>query len=245
MTHYGRDFSSYQGDLTPTDCAGIDFAYVKVSEGSDYANPNAPQQVDALRRAGVHVGFYHFFDDAVAVRDQLHNFQLQCGTLGGSTLPPVVDVEQTDPGGWNALASKVMDFVTNVENWSYPVPNPKCMIYVNITFDQNLTQADHFPWGRWVWLADPSHPQPSLPCLVWQNGQQTLADGKTVDTDVFMGSESDWSEFLMAVSSNMPANDPQRHVFQEDSQGRLWHWHQDLTGPDAGIWVLEQLPAHA
>lgn len=196
MTYLGRDFSSFQGNLTPADVAGIDFAYVKVSEGKDYANEYAPQQVATLNAAGVKVGHYHFFDDAVDVLDQLHNFQLQSATVGGSSLPPVVDCEQQDPGGWNALASKLMDFVTNVEGWTYPVSHPRCMIYVDLTFDDNLSAADHFPWGRWVWLADPSHQSPSLPCRVWQNGEATLSDGKTIDTDVFIGSDADWAEFI-------------------------------------------------
>jgi lysozyme len=202
----GRDFSSYQGNLTPADVAGIDFAYVKATEGDSYQNPYAPQQTKALRDAGVEVGFYHFFDMGKPVLDQVHNFQLMVSTLGGTPLPPAIDWEQGDPAGWGDSASQLMSFATNVEGWTYPTPHPRTILYVNQSFDDALKPYG-FPWGRWVWLAYPGT-APSRPCLVWQNGQATLSDGKSIDTDVFMGTDADWAEFTTGTATPAPAPTP-------------------------------------
>lgn len=217
MTHYGRDFSSYQGNLTAADCAGIDFAFVKATEGADYKSPYAPQQVAMLRSQGVLVGYYHFFQPSVAVIDQLDNFNKMAQALGPTSLPIAVDCEVTDPSGWQSLASKLAEFCQNVEAWTNPVPNPHSIIYVNLTFYDNLPG---FPWGRWVWLADPSSESPSRPCLVWQNGDPTTA-GQPIDRDVFIGSDAYWDAFTGGVTPLASLNYKETSVLDlgVDSEG--------------------------
>jgi hypothetical protein len=192
--HLGRDFASYQGDLSPADCAGIDFAFVKITEGSNYKNPYAVQQCQALRAAGVHVGYYHFWDPGVPILDQLHNFHLYASTLGTTPLPLALDSETADPLGFQNLASEMMQFAMNVESWSNWVPNPRSIFYTDLAFANALPG---FPWGRWVWLADPSHSAPSRPCLIWQTAPRPVSgtDLKVVDPDQFMGTEADWAAF--------------------------------------------------
>ena len=207
MTHYGRDFSSFQGNLSPEDCAGVDFAYIKATQGAGYINPFAPQQVRALRAAGVHVGLYHFLTVTDSLGDQLHNFATYAQSLGGSQLPPALDSETVDPAGWGALATLMSNFAVGVEGWGEPVPNTKSVIYVNLSFYESLPG---FPWGRSVWLADPNPGAPHRPCLILQGAPRPVsgADPKSVDPDVFMGSEADWAAFTgtPAVPAPLPTN---------------------------------------
>lgn len=198
MTHYGRDYSSFQGNLTPADCAGIDFGYVKLTQGDEYKNPDAPQQIAMLRSQGVLVGYYHFFDPSALVGDQLHNFATMASACGVSPLPLALDSETQDTAGWPDLASKMMDFATGVEGWTNWVPNPRSLLYVNLNFYDNL---QGFPWGRWVWLADPSAGAPHKPCLILQGAPRPVSstDTKNVDPDTFMGSEADWATFTRAT----------------------------------------------
>lgn len=62
----GIDVSSYQSNDYSTD--GLDFVFIKVSEGTNYVNPRLEAQVRTARKAGLVVGFYHFqrHGDAVA-----------------------------------------------------------------------------------------------------------------------------------------------------------------------------------
>ena len=211
MSYLGRDFSSYQGDLTPADCAGISFAYVKVTDGYDYQNPYAPQQVAALRAAGVEVGFYHFFEPADQVEDQAHNFAKMAQALGGSKLPLAIDFELTDGQNWQTLAVELVDFAMTIESWQTPVPNPRTILYVNLSFYESLAG---FPWGRWVWLADPNAGAPHKPCLVLQGAPRPVsgADPKSVDPDTFEGSQADWEAFIGATAPAVPAPEPTNAV---------------------------------
>jgi len=54
----GIDVSSYQpGEY---DTTGLDFVFIKVSEGINYVNPKLEAQVRTARKAGLVVGLYHF-----------------------------------------------------------------------------------------------------------------------------------------------------------------------------------------
>lgn len=194
MTHLGRDYSSYQGNLTDADAEGIDFAFVKITEGDEYKNPYAPQQVKMLRSHNVEVGYYHFFTPSALVGDQLHNCATMASALGVTNLPIAIDSETADATGWPNLATHMMDFATGVEGWTNWVPNPRSMLYVDIEFYDALPG---FPWGRWVWLADPNPGAPHRPCLVLQGAPRAVSgtDPKVIDPDTFMGSEADWAAF--------------------------------------------------
>ncbi|MFG3200358.1 GH25 family lysozyme [Streptomyces sp. NPDC048208] len=58
MTVYGQDWASYQPDNPST--TGLDFAFIKATEGASYINPRMAAQVATARAAGLVVGFYHF-----------------------------------------------------------------------------------------------------------------------------------------------------------------------------------------
>lgn len=233
----GRDFSQYQGTLSAADFAGIQFAYFKATEGDSIRNPDAPQQVAAARAAGVAVGLYHFWDPGVPILDQLHNFQNMASSLGGSELPPALDVEQEDPQGWANLASNMAQWALNVETWTTITPNKRSMFYVNLSFDAELS-AQGFPWGRWVWLADPGAATPTKPCLVWQSGQRPVA-GQAIDYDVFMGSAADWAAFNNQQPPPVPAPAPPVNPAPIPVK-EIRDMAMSVTDPDTGgVWFTD------
>lgn len=54
----GIDVSSYQSESYAT--AGLDFVFVKATEGTSYVNPKMTAQAARARKAGLVLGFYHF-----------------------------------------------------------------------------------------------------------------------------------------------------------------------------------------
>ncbi|MFK0296676.1 GH25 family lysozyme, partial [Streptomyces sp. NPDC090442] len=58
MTVRGVDVSSYQSAAYST--TGLDFAFIKATEGTSYINPRQSAQAAQARRNGLVVGFYHF-----------------------------------------------------------------------------------------------------------------------------------------------------------------------------------------
>jgi hypothetical protein len=58
----GVDVSSYQGasiNWTAAHAAGIEIAYVQISQGTGVVNPDAQSQIEGARAAGISVGAYH------------------------------------------------------------------------------------------------------------------------------------------------------------------------------------------
>jgi Glycosyl hydrolases family 25 len=58
MTVHGIDVSSYQSETYSL--TGVDFVFVKATEGTAYTNPKMKTQAARARAAGRVVGFYHF-----------------------------------------------------------------------------------------------------------------------------------------------------------------------------------------
>lgn len=94
----GMDVSSHQGtvDWHTAAANGAKFAYVKVSEGTDYLNPYFAGQYAGSSDAGLLHGAYHFAlpDRSSGVAQA--NYFLQNGaawTPDGKTLPVLLDIE--------------------------------------------------------------------------------------------------------------------------------------------------------
>lgn len=72
----GADFASFQDrpHLERALGEGIRFAFVKLTQGEQYVNPEARWQLDALRAHGVRCGVYHYLDPGVPAAAQWSHF---------------------------------------------------------------------------------------------------------------------------------------------------------------------------
>lgn len=154
----GVDVSSWQGkDLTQQAKSGAQFAVVKVSEGTNYQNPNAQAQVNSAEQNNMMPMGYHYAhfgaDSNKAVQEGNYavNSAQQAGLPQGSYL--AADWEQ-DPnnntnGGREASANAITSFMDTVHNGGY---NP--MLYSGVwllkdRIDTNkVTQK--YPNSLWV-----------------------------------------------------------------------------------------------
>ncbi len=91
---FGVDVSSYQGEVDWPTLAGqgVDFAFIKATEGSGSADRYFSQNWVNAQAAGVMVGAYHFFSYDSPGQTQADNFIAQVPVTEGA-LPPVVDIE--------------------------------------------------------------------------------------------------------------------------------------------------------
>ena len=97
--HYevrGIDVSSYQGDIDwPTIAKqGVDFAYVKATEGSSFTDERFEANLRGAREAGLLVGAYHFFSFESRGRSQAEHI-VATVPADGDLLPVAIDVEPT------------------------------------------------------------------------------------------------------------------------------------------------------
>jgi lysozyme len=90
----GVDISHHQGEIdwSAAHAAGVDFAYIKASEGADMRDPMFADNWKGARDAGVRRGAYHFFTLCRLARDQATNF-IATVPREADALPPVLDLE--------------------------------------------------------------------------------------------------------------------------------------------------------
>ena len=90
----GIDVSHHQGriDWAKLPAQGVDFAYIKASEGGDHRDSRFAENWSASRAAGVATGAYHFFTLCRPGAEQAANF-IAAVPLEEAALPPAVDLE--------------------------------------------------------------------------------------------------------------------------------------------------------
>src|SRR3954453_3275956 len=95
--HYpsqGIDVSHHQGHIAWAKLPrqGVDFAYIKATEGADYVDRRFSINWRAAHAVGIRRGAYHFFTLCRSGRDQAAHF-LSHVPAEAAALPPAVDLE--------------------------------------------------------------------------------------------------------------------------------------------------------
>ena len=189
----GIDVSHHNGavDWKTVAKGGTRFAFVKTTEGRDWADPSFTGHFAALKAAGIPRGAYHFYetdDDPLAQAQWfIEHVSLEAGDL-----PPVVDIEKITPPTPPTLTS---DFGTFLDAL-YAHYGVEAIIYTGERFWDHALK-EHFPkhplWIAAYDVAAPTIPQGWKAWTFWQFTQdETLSGLKTpVDCSYFQG---DWAE---------------------------------------------------
>jgi lysozyme len=94
----GVDISHHQGDIDweALKADGVDFAYIKASEGENFNDPRFSRNWFAAEQAGMLRGAYHFFARCRGGEAQARNF-IRVVPRDARALPPAIDAEQMGP----------------------------------------------------------------------------------------------------------------------------------------------------
>ena len=94
----GVDVSGHQGavDWDRLKADGVDFAYIKASEGETFNDPRFSRNWYASDQARILRGAYHFFTQCRSGKAQAQNF-IRVVPVDPGALPPVVDAEHMGP----------------------------------------------------------------------------------------------------------------------------------------------------
>lgn len=201
---HGIDVSRYQGNIDwPTTRAnGVSFAFIKATEGIDYADTAFSDNWYGAMLAGVPRGAYHFYYFCRSAEEQARWFIANVPKERGS-LPPVLDLE------WNAdsrtcpyrpetetVLSEVQTFLSIVGRHY----NQQPIVYTTPDFWETnelwRLEGAH-PWLRSV-AAHPSERYPGEQWTFWQYSGTGLVPGIAgqVDLNTFAGSRQDWSVWV-------------------------------------------------
>lgn len=195
----GIDVSHYQGDIDwkTIEEQGIDFAYIKATEGSSSIDEKFAVNWQEAAETKMLVGAYHFFSFDSAGKTQAENYINTVGALDGKLIP-VVDVEyygnkEQNPPEKEQVIAELTDMLFLLEQ-EY---GAKPMIYTTykVYYKYLAGEFEEYPlWIRDVYLT----PDITLhdKWTLWQYSDTAVLDGysgveKYIDRNVFMGNEDE------------------------------------------------------
>jgi lysozyme len=198
----GLDCSKYQNDInwTKAKAAGIEFAFIKITEGTTGHEDNIYNlkgRVLSAQKNNVKVGYYHFArpgnvnipeDDA---NEEVENVLAHIGFLPAANLPLALDIEAYSTTNiWDDKIDHMNRFITTFIQ-KLNEHNIRIIFYSYKSF----IDANTFPmFGlQPLWIAAYlNNPETKLPALpngwtewkIWQFTEKGLIDGYVGDIDL-------------------------------------------------------------
>jgi GH25 family lysozyme M1 (1,4-beta-N-acetylmuramidase) len=194
----GIDVSHYQGSINWNSVkkAGIDFAWIKATEGTSYKDPKFNANYTNAHKAGVIRGAYHFARPGNSSGTAQAKYFAGHGggwSADGKTLPGALDLEAGCAG---LSQSKMRDWITDFYNTYKAKTKRDVVIYTTASWWASCT-------GSWkgmgakspMWTAHWGVSKPSVPAgwstwTAWQYTSSGTVSGVPgrVDRDKFNGS---------------------------------------------------------
>lgn len=265
MGIYGQDWASYQS-ATP-DTTGLSFAFVKVTEGLTYTNPEWVQQRDHAKAAGLVWGGYHYPHMGNSYQAEADRFLAQVNWQPGDLI--CLDWEGYDPANTGVSHA---DQAAYKDAWlkyvKAKMPHNPVGMYCNADYWRNVDTTSYC--GDFLWIATAGLPagSPGIqhPWLFHQYSSSP------VDSDYCpLGSTAElrtWALSFQPAPAPVPEEDPLaafteadlRRFIQEESlkavtsqPGRdavafavWWWWSEGINAtpnPDVvGTWWESLLP---
>lgn len=197
----GVDVSHHNGDIDWPRLAGagMDFAYIKASEGASFRDDRFLENWQGARRAGLVPGAYHFYSLCAAPELQAANFLSAVPPESLPSLAPAVDLEfggncraRPTPAQLRADLRRFLDVLQQA--WSRPV-----VLYVTPDFYPVYMQGqfpDHPIWIRSIYRRP--HLPDQRPWQVWQYANRGHLDGAQgfIDLNVYAGSAEQFRSWV-------------------------------------------------
>jgi len=187
----GIDVSKWQGEIDwkAVAGAGVEFAYIKATEGPTYRDPMFRKNIANAHRDAPEIllGCYHF--GRAAEPDAAAEAKNFCDELGLYTscwtLPPMLDIEwdkRTTPISSKQIIAWIAAFVTDVTSQL----NVPCGIYTQASFwKYKLASTDKF-FAQPLWLAGKTQIPGWTPLINQYSAKGTVAGIKgLVDLDAW------------------------------------------------------------
>ena len=174
----GIDVSHYQGriDWAALPEQGVDFAYIKASEGGDLRDETFAANWAGARRAGIARGGYHYFTMCRSGADQAANF-IASLPAEADALAPAIDLEDMSEcaGRFSreGFHAELARFIAAVEaHYRKPV-----LLYLTREFDETYGVSARVRRPLWLrsifWAPDFG----ARPWTVWQASSQRALRG--------------------------------------------------------------------
>lgn len=193
---HGIDVSHHQDDIDWTlvkkmnvNGIGINFAFLKATEGVNYVDPCFKDNMDGCKENAITRGAYHYFIAARSGKEQAVNF-IENAHLKSGDLAPVLDVEENKGTTPEQLHTRLAEWLDVVEK-KYKV---KPIIYCNIEYYEKYIagQFNGYP----IWIAHykaKNSPRISDSWAIWQHNENGHVTGIRTDVDFNAFNGGSWA----------------------------------------------------
>ena len=201
---HGIDAARFQsaGNWHSARASGVNFAWVKATEGGDLIDPMFHHHFGAARRAGIPTGAYHFFYFCTPAEVQARWFIRHVHRHPGM-LPPVLDMEWNTfsptcilrpPAGTVRREARIFIAALEAHYGQRPV------VYTTPAFyaDNDLGKLRSVEFWLRSTAKTPREAYPGQHWHFWQYSGTGIVPGFDghVDLNLFNGSEADWAAWL-------------------------------------------------
>ena len=184
---------------------GVDFAFIKVTEGRDDKDRRFDEFWHDAKRAGIPRSAYHFYYFCAPPEAQADNY-INRVPKSDTSLPPILDVEWNPESPTCTKRPPAREVVNVLQRWLNRIERhyqQKPIIYTTVDFyEQNLSRGE-LP-GYQYWLrsvkAEPKYIYGKRPWVFWQytgTGSIPGIEGP-VDINAHRGSRAGWNRWLKA-----------------------------------------------
>lgn len=186
----GIDASHHQGPIRWRQVAraGIDFAYLKATEGTGFTDPDFAGNRRAATRAGIDVAGYHYFQLCSDGAAQAEHFLAVLGEAK-SAVPPALDLELqgscADPPPAADLLVQVRAFLRRVDR----ATGTPTLVYLYPDFEARYGFADDLATHP-QWVRRLGERPPRRAWAVWQHDDAGSVPGMTGGVDLNRMKES-------------------------------------------------------
>ncbi len=201
----GIDVSGYQGviDFKQVKDSGIDFVYIKASEGQNFVDRYFRRNYEQARANGLNIGFYHYVDarsTEEAVREAEHFANTIAGTI--PTCKLAMDFESFGNLSVAEINNISRVFLEKVKE----LTNKEVIIYSNTSsartiFSQEL--ANEYP--LWVAQYYVNNPSDNGKWQTWEGFQYTDR-GEVPGINGYVDRDKFTSEILLDSQEEIPSN---------------------------------------
>ncbi|HEY1547806.1 MAG TPA: GH25 family lysozyme [Kofleriaceae bacterium] len=206
----GIDVSEYDTsvDWPTAKAVGIDFAFMRVSDGIAYPDSSFAGFWSGARAAGVIRGAYQYFRPDVDPVQQADLLASSMGTLLPGDLPPVLDLEVADGVSTSGVVTAVNAWIAEVEAKTGRSPIIYAGLYSWPTLTGGADETQYPLWlAQYTTAACPDIPSPWTQWLFWQHSDTGAVDGvvsSQLDLDVFSGTLDQLETFAAGSGSAAP-----------------------------------------
>lgn len=199
----GVDLSHYQGDVDwqVLSQEGIQFAFIKATEGSSSIDPNFHQNFQRATKTSLRIGAYHFFSFESGGITQAEHFIQQVPKFA-KMLPPVIDLEfygefQSNPPSKEVVQRELSSCSNRLEEY-YGI---KPIIYTTYSCYKQYISGSFLQHDIWIRdIMTRPHLNDERQWTFWQYTSRARLSGYQGDTpyidcNVFYGTQKQFDQY--------------------------------------------------